>query len=260
MTTRGDLLMYRGVEPVPGKFLSYAEDDNGWKVVVELNRPVAAIWRVEVNGYNATTVDFLGLRVVVFYIPEQAIRKGESLTGFLQNSVIRILADTYLRDLGTSPDSNQLVSVSIGFGTSPQISDKMEEAVQRCIRFLLMSDDPMQPDRGGRILQMRKRGLLPVSVAQRMIETACQAWNRYPRRTRSSARWNVRQVQPISVRYLTWDLIEKEWGLVPLSESSDLSGRQPSSAQGRDRVLATTLRMTVTRGDESAELASAITV
>jgi len=259
MTTRGDLILYRGIEPVPGKFLKYTDTDGVWKVVVQLSRAVASIYRVEIDHTAASDVEFYGGRVVAFIIPETLRRSGESLTGFLQNSTIRIFADARLRELGTTPDTPQTVSVSVGMGAAPVLESSLEEAVQRCIRFLLMGKDPLRPDRGGQLLQMRRRGLLTEAVAHRMVETACHSWNTYPRRVRAVSRWTVQHTKPFRVRYLTWSQVEDAWGLVPLGDT-DLVGRSLTASQSDERVLAVTLKMQVVQGDDVVELASAVTI
>jgi hypothetical protein len=230
-----------------------------WWVSVELSRPIAAVWRVVVNNVTATWVDFLGSRQVMFSVPDAARKRSDTLIPFLQAAVIQIQADVHLRDLGVSSDSSQIVSVSVGFGIAPKISDSMEEGVQRCIRFLLMSKDPLRAGRGAGLLNIKRRGMITEESARRMISDACTQYNAYPHRRRGNSRWTVVRVQPLRVRYSTWSVVEQEWGLVPLS-GSDLAGRAIGETQSDERVLTASLKLDVARGELDATVGSAITL
>ena len=258
MPVLGDILVYRGVEPVPGRIVAYEVDSLGrWMIAVELSRKVASIYRVNVNDKPSQNVEFLGSRQVIFEVPSQMRRS--SLQVFLSTAKIQVLADVKLRDLGTSPDSKQTVSVSIGLGIAPKVSDDMDEAVQRCIRFLMMSEDVLNRDRGGGLLQMRRRGLMPENVALRYVSSACTKYNRFRSSRRRTTGWRVLSVVPLKVHYTTWEDAQSSLGLIPLS-GVDFSGIPGGDQDADEKVLSIALRMTVARGDAETTLSSAVSL
>jgi len=259
MSTRGDLLLYHGVEPVPGKIVSYAVDGSDWIVGIELTRPVAAIFMVKINDHPSEDVAFYGKRYVRAVIPTRA-RSGSSaktLPTFLSAARVQVIADAYLRPMADLGDARQTMSMALGFGLAPVISDGMEEALQRAVRFLVMSSDPLIPNRGGGLLSLKRQGLGTESVATRLVSMACDRYNRYVSAGTNSSRWRVSRVTPSGVKLLTWSDLKRELGLTALL---DTSGALAEGFESDESVLMVKLRHLVVRGDTSVQVASAVTL
>jgi len=255
----GDFLVYQSVVPVPGSIISYVVDDVGqWVVSLKLTRPVSAVYRVLFNRIASTDVTFYGRRYLKAVIPDRArdASKTTNIQTFLVNAQTQVIAEKKLRPNSTALSKKDISSLSIGFGLAPHMDTGIDLALQKAIRFLLISDAPLRGAQKGGLLALRKRPLMVETVALRAVTMACEKYNRYARKNRAYSRWQVVQVNPLSVQYTTWDDLEQDLGNFPLA--GDLGDRLDGSYDGTARILSISLKHKLVYGEQGVDIASAI--
>lgn len=257
MAVTGDLLVYRGVEPVGGTVRSYSDQNDIWSVIIELERPVSSLYRVRFGWWDCLDVEFYGRTLIKAIVPDTA-RRGSgaaSLQDLLLEQTLAIDAEARFRSLTAPAGSKTLTSMALGFGVSPRADDGLEEALQRAIRFLMISRDPLDDSRGGGLRAIHRRPLISEAVARRMVSMACQRYNRYAPRIPTGV-WKVEKIIPGRVKFTSAELLQQELGQTMLSRELGVS--PDGTYDGTERVLSIGLKHTISQAGTTLEAASAL--
>lgn len=210
----GDLLIYRGMQPVLATLRGYNEESR--ELFLETKERVTTVGRVTVNRWPAASVQFYGERIIGVGVPPQITGPLSSLATTLRVSILALSRIGQTVRPGQPPSS-----ISLGFGQSTEVEEGAEEALQRAIRFLLMAPDPLEPNRGGGLLVSLRTPLLSEDQVKRLVLLACTRYGSYVSKAPATSKWTVQEITPRSVQRVPLRTLAAEIGVIPLGDTVD---------------------------------------